>query len=71
MFQKMKGLQSTTHIFFGHDHHNMLCYKYQGIYFVYGSKTGICAYHDADRVGTTLVTLKDDMSVSVDRRLVR
>jgi hypothetical protein len=66
MFQKMKELQSTTHIFNGHDHLNMLDYEYQGIHFVYGIKTGPFSYHDDDRMGTTLITIKDDLTVTVD-----
>jgi hypothetical protein len=66
MFRRMKALGSTTHIFFGHDHKNILDYEYEGIHFVYGLKTGICAYHDNDRTGTTLVTIKDDLTVTVE-----
>lgn len=65
MFQKMKDLDSTKHLFFGHDHDNMLYYQYQGIYFVYGVKTGPCSAN-LDRQGTTLITLKDDLSVTVE-----
>ncbi|MDR1788230.1 MAG: metallophosphoesterase [Treponema sp.] len=65
MFQKMKALQSTTHIFNGHDHVNVLDYVYQGIHFVYGLKTGPNGYHDEDRMGTTLITINNDLSVQV------
>lgn len=60
MFDKMKELKSTTHLFFGHDHRNLLNSEYQGIRFIYCLKTGICNYHDKDRIGTTLVTIQDD-----------
>jgi hypothetical protein len=66
MFQKMKDLDSTTHMFFGHDHVNRVDYKYQGIHFVYGLKTGPCSYYDADRQGTTLITIQDDLTVTVE-----
>jgi hypothetical protein len=60
MFQRAKDLQSTSHIFFGHDHNNMICYNYQGINLVYCLKTGANAIYDKTRVGTTLITLQDD-----------
>ena len=60
MFEKMKEMQSTTHLFFGHDHLNILDIEYQGIRFFYCLKTGICSYYDADRIGTTLVTIFSD-----------
>jgi hypothetical protein len=66
LFSKMKELKSTTHMFFGHDHVNLLNYNYQGIQFVYGLKTGTCSYYNLDRLGTTLITLKDDLSVTVE-----
>jgi len=66
MFKKIKELQSTTHMFFGHDHENILYYQYQEIYFVYGLKTGPCREYDKGKQGTTLITLKDDLSVSVE-----
>jgi hypothetical protein len=66
MFEKMKGLQSTTQMLFGHDHENVLYYQYEGIYFVYGLKTGPCSGHDKDKLGTTLITLKDDLTVTVE-----
>jgi 3',5'-cyclic AMP phosphodiesterase CpdA len=65
MFIKMKELQSTAYMLFGHDHENALCYQYQGIFFVYGLKTGPCSGHEKNKQGTTLITLKDDLSVSV------
>jgi len=58
MFEMIKEMQSTTHLFFGHDHLNILNSEYQGIRFVYGLKTGTCNYCDKDRIGTTLITLK-------------
>jgi hypothetical protein len=66
MFGRMQELGSTTHIFFGHDHINMLDYAYEGIHFVYGLKTGPCDYHDADRMGATLITIGDGGAVTVD-----
>jgi hypothetical protein len=57
LFERMKLLGTTTHMFFGHDHKNTLDYLYRGIHFVYGLKTGYCAYHETDRLGAVLITL--------------
>jgi len=65
MFTKMQYLKSTTLMLFGHDHKNMLHYQYRGIDFVYGLKTGPCAGYDKDKQGTTLITIKDDLTASV------
>jgi len=70
MFQKIKKLQSTTHIFNGHDHRNLLNYEWDGVHFVYGLKTGPQSYHDDERMGTTLITIKDDLSVDVEFLLI-
>lgn len=59
MFEKMKQMQSTTHLFFSHDHLNILNYEYQDIRFIYGIKTGYCYYFSPDRIGTTLITISD------------
>jgi hypothetical protein len=70
LFSRMRELGSTSHIFFGHDHLNVLDYEYQGVHFVYGLKTGYCAYNDPDSVGAVLIVLRGetagDMRVSVD-----
>jgi hypothetical protein len=65
-WKKVKALASTTHMFFGHDHRNLLNYNYQGVNWVYGLKTGHCAYWDADRIGGTLITVGQDGSVDVE-----
>jgi hypothetical protein len=65
LFERAKQLGSTTHLFFGHDHLNTLDYIYQGIHFVYGLKTGYCAYHDLDRLGAVLITLRGNTAVEV------
>jgi predicted phosphodiesterase len=64
LFESIKNLGSATHIFFGHDHKNNLNYEYRGVRFVYGLKTGYCAYHDPDRLGALLITLKGNSAVS-------
>jgi hypothetical protein len=64
LFETIKTLGSATHIFFGHDHRNNLNYDYQGVRFVYGLKTGYCAYHDPEKLGALLITLKGNSAVS-------
>jgi hypothetical protein len=66
LFARAKSLGSTTHIIVGHDHVNLLDYDYQGIHCVYGLKTGPCSYSNTDRQGTTLITIKDDLSVCTE-----
>ncbi|GAB6393011.1 MAG: metallophosphoesterase [Treponematales bacterium] len=62
MFQKMKELRSTTHMFFGHDHGNMLDYEYEGVHFVYSLRTS----GEQERAGTTVITIKNDLTVTVE-----
>lgn len=65
LFEKIVQLNSTTHMFFGHDHRNMLDYMYKGVHFVYGTKTGQSNYHDDDRMGGTLITVHQTGNVDV------
>ena len=65
MFAKIKELNSTKAVVFGHDHVNVLNYEYQGVQFVYGLKTGICSYYNADRIGYTLITIHNDQTIDV------
>jgi 3',5'-cyclic AMP phosphodiesterase CpdA len=65
-WQKVKDVGATSHMFFGHDHRNLLDYKYEGVNWVYGLKTGHCSYYDADRIGGTLITVGLDGNVSVE-----
>jgi 3',5'-cyclic AMP phosphodiesterase CpdA len=66
LFSKIVQLNSTTHMFFGHDHRNLLNYVYQGVHFVYGTKTGPSYYHDDDRLGGTLITVNQAGETKVD-----
>jgi 3',5'-cyclic AMP phosphodiesterase CpdA len=65
LFDKIVRLKSTTHMFFGHDHRNLLDYVYKGVHFVYGAKTGSSYYHDNDRLGGTLITVSQAGDVNV------
>ncbi|MDR2211521.1 MAG: metallophosphoesterase [Spirochaetaceae bacterium] len=60
LFAAVKTLGDTTHLFFGHDHENILIYDYQGVWFVYGLKTGYCGYYNSNRLGAVLITLSGD-----------
>ncbi len=60
LFQVMKDLKSTTHVFCGHDHINSMAVNWQGINLCYGLKTGKTSYHDATIQGGTLLTIKAD-----------
>jgi hypothetical protein len=55
LWNEVKALGLATHIFWGHDHQNMVNYK-----------TGRCTYWDADRVGGTVVTIEPNESVTID-----
>lgn len=58
LFDAVKKLGSTTHIFNGHDHINSLSLDYEGIRMTYGLKTGTCSYSDDDMQGATVITIK-------------
>lgn len=59
LFDVVKDLESTTHIFCGHDHINNLSVLYEGVRLTYGLKTGPSSYSDKDKQGATLITIKD------------
>jgi 3',5'-cyclic AMP phosphodiesterase CpdA len=65
-WETVKEVGSTTHMFFGHDHVNLLNYNWEGVTWVYGLKTGRSYYHDEDRLGGTLITVGQDSSASVE-----
>lgn len=60
MFEVMKSLKSTTHVYCGHDHINNLSVNWEGIKLSYGLKTGRTSYYDDTMQGGTLVTIKAD-----------
>jgi hypothetical protein len=65
-FWKMiKDTASTTHLFFGHDHGNLLNYSWEGVMWVYGLKTGPSFYHLDDRMGGTVITVEQNGNVNV------
>ena len=58
LFDSMKELGSTTHIFNGHDHVNSLSVDWEGIRMTYALKTGPASYSDKDLQGGTVVTIQ-------------
>lgn len=62
-FKVIKELDSTTGMYFGHDHINNFIVKYQGIDFGYGIKATDRVYFDDTLLGGRVITLKDDHSV--------
>jgi hypothetical protein len=62
----VKDTGSTTHMFFGHDHRNLLDYVWGGVHWVYGLKLGPSSYHDNDRLGGTLITIGQNGTATVD-----
>lgn len=60
LFDSMKELGSTTHIFNGHDHVNNLSVDWEGIRMTYVLKTGPASYSDKDLQGGTLVTIQKE-----------
>lgn len=52
-----------THMFAGHDHGNNAIVEYQGVVMSYGTKTGDYSGHYDDKMGGTLITINDEVSV--------
>jgi predicted MPP superfamily phosphohydrolase len=67
LWWRVQDLGETSHMFFGHDHLNLVDYVWGGVHWVYALKTGKCHYHADDRIGGTLVTIGQDREVTVDR----
>lgn len=64
-FAKAKELNSTTHIFCGHDHENNASILYEGIRFTYGLKTGASPtpWNDADYYGATVIEIDEEVKL--------
>jgi len=71
MFDTVKALGSTTHIFVGHDHVNCLSVEYEGVRLTYGLKTGPTSYYDKRLQGATLITIKADTNEVIVEYLYR
>ncbi len=59
MFDSVKKLGSTSHIFCGHDHINSLSVEFEGVRLSYGLKTGTLSYSEDEMQGGTLITIVD------------
>ncbi|MBN2851156.1 MAG: metallophosphoesterase [Clostridia bacterium] len=70
-FDKIKTLDSTTHMFNGHDHINSLSVLFEGIRMTYGLKTGPCSYSEKEMQGATLITIKDGTNEVIVEHLYR
>lgn len=66
MFDVMKNLKSTTHVFVGHDHVNNLSVEWQGIRLTYGLKSAPTSYFAEDMQGGTLVTISGDKKPKIE-----
>ena len=66
LFDAVKALDSTTHIFCGHDHINSLSVEYEGIRLTYGLKTGTGSYSEDSMQGATVITINDAGEVTVE-----
>ncbi len=66
-FDKVKELQSTKALIYGHDHVNNAFISYEGILLCYGLKTGENSYNDDDLQGGNLITLQKDGDFLIDR----
>ncbi len=71
LFDKVKALGSTSHIFVGHDHVNNLSVEYEGVRLTYGLKTGPASYSDDDLQGATLITIVDGTNEVVVEHVYR
>lgn len=65
-FDKIVEKNSTTHMFFGHDHINNFIVNYKGVDFAYGIKANNRIYADEDMMGGRVIILHDDHSVSYE-----
>lgn len=66
MFDVMKDLKSTTHVFVGHDHVNDLSVNWQGIRLSYALKSGYTSYYNEDMIGGTVLSIKKKNDGNVD-----
>lgn len=65
-FAKMKELSSTKATFVGHDHVNDFAVLYEGIMLSYGTKTGHNIYHDENKMGGQVITLRSNGEIGLD-----
>ena len=59
-FKVIKEKQSTKAMFFGHDHDNDFGFKYEGVDFVYGTKSTNLVYYTESKMGGMTITVKEN-----------
>ncbi len=59
LFDKITTLESTTHVFVGHDHINSISLPYQGVRLTYGLKTGETSYSKQHLQGGLLISISE------------
>lgn len=62
-FDKAKELDSTKAIICGHEHANTCNIEYLGIRLVYGLKSSRNSYYDSSLLGTTIITLTNEVEI--------
>ena len=61
------GKPHTTDMLFGHDHRNNFRITYQDVTFAYGLKATNRIYYDDDMLGSQVITIHNDHSVSYEQ----
>ena len=64
MFDLIKRLGSTKHVFAAHDHKNNFSVNYQGIQLTYTMKTGDRCSHKNGLTGGTRITIGKDVTIN-------
>ena len=62
-FKVIKEMNSTTGMYFGHDHVNNFIIKYDGIDFAYGIKSTFNIYYDEQMLGGRTITINSEHKV--------
>ncbi len=60
VFAKLTQRGHTSHVVAGHDHIDNAVVKYEGICLIYGLKTGLTTYFEADLNGGTVLSMGSD-----------
>lgn len=69
-FARICKLGSTKHIICGHNHVNNWVVKYQGVRFIFGTKTGCGSYWEPEINGGTVLTINENGVVGVNHEYV-
>ena len=66
-FDVIDEKNSTTAMFFGHDHINKFCLNYRDVDFVYGVKSTDRIYSDEDLLGGQVITIGNDHKTTLEQ----